>query len=173
MKNYRFKNLLILSWTLCAFLIFFSSMKSQLILSENVKNITNIIFPQGWGFFTKNPQDFALNIYRIKNRKLEILNVNNQSLKNSFGFSRSARLIGYELSTIVSDIPNKVWVKNKTGDIYDNINDKTILINNRPYFNHIKKGDYLIKLYKPIPFAWANDNQEKFNPFSVVKIKIQ
>ena len=34
------------------------------------------------------------------------------------------------------------------------------------------KLKYLLKLYKPIPFAWANKNQEKYAPFSVAKIKI-
>lgn len=173
MKNRQIKYFLTFGWVLCAAIIFFSSLKSQLVLSEELKLATNTIFPQGWGFFTKNPQDFAINIYKIENKKLILIDIKNQSFKNRLGFSRSARIIGYEMSTVVSDIQNKDWVRNTDGNIYSNIDDKIVDVENREYFNHLKKGEYLVKLYKPIPYAWSNDNQEKFNPFSVVKIKIK
>jgi hypothetical protein len=28
-------------------------------------------------------------------------------------------------------------------------------------------------MYKPIPYAWANKNQEDNNPYSLVKVKIE
>lgn len=173
MKNFKFKSILIFGWIIFGLLVFFSTMKSQLILNDDLKEFTNKIFPQGWGFFTKNPQDFALNIYKINKGKLELIDISNQSIRNNFGFSRRARMIGYEMSTVVEDIKVSDWIKNTDGNIYSNLNDKTININNKNYFSHLTKGEYLIKLYKPIPYAWSKMNQEKYNPFSVAKINIK
>jgi antimicrobial peptide system SdpA family protein len=173
MKNFKIKFILIFGWSLFGFSILFSTMKTQLVLSNNLKEFTSKLFPQGWGFFTKNPRDFVLNCYKIKNGKLELIDISNQSLKNHLGFSRSARIIGYEMSIIAGDIKNTDWKQNSDGNIYNNINDTTITINNKYLFKHLTKGDYLIKLNKPVPYAWSKYNQEKFNPFSIAKISIK
>ncbi|PWB25858.1 SdpA family antimicrobial peptide system protein [Flavobacterium sp. HTF] len=167
-----FKLTLICGWILFGVSVFFSSLKSQLILNENLKEFTNKVLPQGWGFFTKNPRDFVLRIYKIRNGKLEEMDISNQSLKNRLGFSRSARIIGYEMSIIAEKVKNNDWKQNSTGNIYDNINDKMIVINTDFSFKHVTKGNYLLKLYRPIPYMWAKFNQENFNRFLVVKVCI-
>ena len=151
---------------------FFASQKSQLIINDNFKKNISLIFPQGWGFFTKNPRDLVLEIYIIKNKKLYYIDVSNLSLKNKFGFSRSSRVIGYELSTIASKIQKNEWKESTNKDINNHINDKAIILQNNATFNYLKKGEYLIKAFKPIPYAWSKSKQEKFNPISVVKIKM-
>ena len=173
MKNFKIKFILVFGWTIFGLSVFFSTLESQLILNNNLKEFTSKFFPQGWGFFTKNPRDFVLNIYKIKNGKLEPIDISNQSLKNHLGFSRSARIIGYEMSIIAGDIKNTDWKQNIDGNIYSNINDITITINNKYPFKHLTKGCYLMKLNKPIPYAWSKSNQEKFNPFSIAKISIK
>jgi antimicrobial peptide system SdpA family protein len=172
MGTNNYKNVLTFIWTLLAILIFFSSLKSQIVLNEDIKNTITIIFPEGWGFFTKNPRDLAMEIYKIENGKLKLLDGTNGSSTNLYGLSRSARLIGYETSTAVSEIDSKQWTNCKTRNIKDNINIKTYVIKKRNYFNHLKAGVYLVKAFKPIPFAWSKSNQQKFNPFSVIKIQI-
>lgn len=173
MKNLITKLVIIFGWVLCTTLILFSTMKSQLILAENHKEFINKIFPQGWGFFTKDPQDFELNIYKIRNGKLEKIKTLNQSLENKFGFSRSSRMIGYEMSTIAQEIKSTEWIQNTDNNIYSSLKNSTIVINNKVKFRYFSRGSYLIQLYKPVPYAWAKQNQEKYNPFSVAKIQIQ
>lgn len=173
MKNLKIKLILIFGWTLCAILILFSSMKSQLILTENHKEFINKIFPQGWGFFTKEPQSFELAIYKINSGKLEKIQTLNQSFENRLGFSRSSRMIGYEMSEIASKIKTSDWINNTDGNIHSSLKNKTIVIKSDYKFIHFHKGTYLMKLYKPIPYAWSKQNQEKYNPFATAKIQIK
>ena len=173
MKELEFKLIIIFGWTLFGLTVFFSSLKSQLILNENVKTITNNLFPQGWAFFTKNPRDLVLRIYKIEKGKLLEIDISNQSLKNKMGFSRSARIIGYEMSKVAETVKITDWKQNSTSNIYDHLNDKTIIVNSQFPFKHLTKGEYLLKLYRPVPYAWAKFNQEKFNAFSIAKINIK
>lgn len=173
MKNLNIKFILTFCWIIFGSTVLFSTLKSQLILNDSSKEFISKVFPQGWGFFTKDPQDFELSIYRIKNNKLEPIKMSNQSLKNYFGFSRSARIIGYEMSTVVKELTTNNWIKNANGNIYSHLNDSTINIKSTHLFKYLTTGEYLIKLYKPIPYAWAQQNQENYNPFSIAKIKIK
>ncbi|KOP37674.1 SdpA family antimicrobial peptide system protein [Flavobacterium sp. WLB] len=173
MKYILFKTMLILGWSLFGVFTFFSSLKSQLIINENVKEVSNKISPQGWGFFTKNPRDPILSIYKIKNGELLEIDISNQSLKNSCGFSRSARMIGYEMSKVAEKIRIKDWKQNLNGNMSDHLNDSVISIDSKHQFRHLTKGEYLLKLYSPIPYAWAKFDQEKYNRFSVVKVNIK
>ena len=172
MRNNIFKKAIFLCWLFCAFSIFIASLKSQLLINEKLKRNINIIFPEGWGFFTKNPRDLALEIYRIEKGKAYLIDASNQSLDNFIGLSRSSRIIGYETSTLVSNILKNEWKVSTTKNIHDHINDETIIVKDKSNLNHLKKGNYLVKVFKPIPYAWSKSNQEKYNPFSVVKIKI-
>lgn len=172
MKEKIIKKVLLLAWSFGAVCVFFSAFETQLFVGDSAKKTFNIIFPEGWGFFTKNPRDLGLEVYKIEGKQLEPVDASTQSYKTFFGLSRSGRLVGYEASTVASEVPKKIWKESPTRNIYQHINDSAIVFNNKSYFNHLKKGEYLLKLFKPIPFAWANNNQEKNNPFSIVKIKI-
>ena len=173
MKGLRFNLILIFGWISFGICVLFSSLKSQLILSENIKELVNQIFPQGWGFFTKNPRDLLLRIYKIENSKLTEIDISNQSFKNRFGCSRTSRMIGYEISKLAESVKMTDWKQNLTGNIVDNINDKSIEVKSKYLFRHFTKGEYLLKLYKPIPYAWARFNQEKYNHFSVAKVNLK
>ena len=173
MKNLILKFLIILCWMLCATIILFASLKSQLVLAENQKEIVGKIFPQGWGFFTKDPQSFALNIYSCKNNKFTKVNILNQSLKNNFGFSRASRMVGYELSMVAQKIKTNEWVSDQSKNIYNSIKNRTIIIHSDYNYSYLSKGIYVLELYKPIPYAWADQNQAKNNPISTAKILIK
>ena len=64
-----------------AVLVFFSSFETQLVVNDNLKRKLNIIFPEGWGFFTKNPRDLGLEVYKIENNKLIKQSTRNNCLK--------------------------------------------------------------------------------------------
>lgn len=155
-----------------AFFILISALKSQLLLNEKTKETLVKIFPEGWGFFTKNPKDPEYKIYIIVKNKLQLLSLTNQSIENKFGFSRKSRMIGYEISTLLSDVQENEWIKDTTKNINTHLNDKIIKIKNKYKFKHLNTGTYIIKRCRPVPYAWAKQNQEINNPFTVVKIKI-
>lgn len=173
MKIKIIKILIFSLWSFFGFLVFFSSFESQLILNDKLKTFFNSITPEGWGFFTKNPRDFVLEVYEIKNDKIYQIDIKNNSPNYYFGMSREARLIGYEISTILEEISKKKWVDSKTKNIYKHISDITIEVKNKRYLNHFKQNKiYLIKIFKPIPYSWSKKNQERFNPFYIIKFKL-
>lgn len=167
------KFFIFLVWLFLGFMVFFSAFEDQLILNDKIKRNLNILTPEGWGFFTKNPRDFVLEVYRIDGAKISQIDIKNNSPKYYFGLSREARLIGYEVSTILEEINKKKWVESKTKNIYDHIEDEIIFIKNKNYLNHFKqKNIYMIKVFKPIPYAWSKNNQERFNPFYIIKFEL-
>ena len=65
MRKLLIKRFLILCWGMFAFFILISALKSQLLLNEKTKETLVKIFPEGWGFFTKNPKDPEYKIYIV------------------------------------------------------------------------------------------------------------
>ena len=129
------------------------------------------------GIFTKSPQSLHANCYKFDNEKdLVLLTVPNSSPNNLMGLSREARYYGFELSQILNLIPVKLWNSGK-GDFKLLQLDKIepFVINNEKLelYAYSYDTEYLIILNEPIPFAWAGLNQENFQPFKFLKIKIK
>ncbi|MCZ9292782.1 SdpA family antimicrobial peptide system protein [Corynebacterium lehmanniae] len=79
----------------------FSPVRSSLSFIEKEK-LTAIV-PQGWGFFTKNPQEERLNFYkRTPQGEWVADDTANASSTNLFGASRKSRLRGLELSKLLA-----------------------------------------------------------------------
>ncbi|MDC8101450.1 SdpA family antimicrobial peptide system protein [Chryseobacterium rhizosphaerae] len=174
MKDYFsiYKKIILGFWIFIIAIIFFSSLKSQVVLGEKLKMQINTLFPEGWSFFTRDPQEPLLEAYKIENNKLLDIPLSNSSKENLFGFSRKSRVQGFEASIIISDVPSKLWIED-TGNNYEkHISDRAFSIRLKKSNNYFKKGLYLFVLKKPIPWAWANKNQEKFTPYSSIKVNL-
>ena len=148
-------------------------MKEQVVVSRKIKKYVGTFFPEGWGFFTKNPRDLQFEVYKIENKKVSRIDMSNHSAFNYFGLSRKARVIGYESSVIANEIDKKKWKKNEVKDISGFINDSSAVISQKKEFKFLIPGEYIFKMYEPIPYAWAKKNQEKNNPYSFVKVTIK
>ena len=172
MKHKTLDKSILLSWTLLALLVFFSSFKEQVFLNESIQKQLSVIFPEGWGFFTKSPRDLIMQVYKIENDTVNSISMSTHSKEAILGLSRKPRVIGYEASIIANEIPKSFWKDNTTNNLTHYINDSTLIIK-KNNFKYFKKGDYLFKLYKKVPYAWAKKNQEEFNPFKIARIKIQ
>lgn len=172
-RNIIIKSSFILSWGICALIVFFSSFENQVFVPKAMQSNFRKIFPEGWGFFTKSPRSLIMEVYTIDQKKLTLMDMSTNSLENFLGFSRTSRIKSYEASVIASQVSKKNWIKSKTLNIRDHLCDSIIQVNLEKDLKYFNPGVYMFKLYKPIPFAWANHNQEKFNPFSVIKIQIQ
>lgn len=160
-------------WILVSFAVFFSSIEEQLIIDDNFRRQINLIFPEGWGFFTKSPRDFHLEVYKLEYNELKLVTIKNQSTNNLIGFSRKIRVVSYEASILASQIEEVDWVdkleKDFTKDI-DKLRPVEIKVNQN--FKYMNKGTYIFKLFKITPFAWAKNNQELNNPVKISKVKI-
>lgn len=100
--------------TVCALFIAYISMPHHLTNHRDKtyieKNIPTI-FPQGWGFFTRNPREDSLTLYVKYNDKenwLKDPRGHATELKNGFGWDRSARAAEYD-NTLVVQAAEENW----------------------------------------------------------------
>lgn len=160
-------------WVTIIFIIFSASIDNTTLYSKNFKMNINLVFPEGWSFFTKSPREEVLKVYKIKNNN-EIVEIgfNNQSYFNYFGFSRKSRVITYESSIMASQVKRSLWEKHY-GENIEYFNKDTIVnLKLNKEFKYLTEGDYIFKLSKPIPFVWRKDNQNQYKPYETVRVTI-
>ncbi len=161
-------------WGVLTFLVFFSSLKEQVIISKKLQQNISMLFPEGWGFFTKSPREQLLYVFNVenKNEKKPIM-INNFSCESYFGLSRKARYIGFEGSDIVKNIPPDKWMKQE----YQNFNrlrpKNVFVLKKNKNYRYFKNGLYLFMLKSITPYAWAKENQDKFTPITFAYIMIE
>lgn len=160
-------------WIAIVGLAIVSSFNSSVAVGDSLEKNFRYLFPQGWGFFTKSPLEPQVELYRVDNTNtLTMVDYNNSSLKNAFGFSRMARIKGYELAIMVEKVAKGKYIEGKRKDISKALELEAVTINPCDEIRFTEKGIYILKVYKPIPWAWATNNQEDNVPCSFVKIKI-
>jgi len=172
MKSLIIRRALAGLWIVLGILVFWGSLKEQVLLDHNLRYKVMLFFPQGWSFFTKSPRDEAMAIYRIEDEEIVALPVSNHE-NIGFGFGRTTRIIGYEASMVASKIHPSRWSTHTNQPIEDFIDLPVIELEKEEGFNHLVEGEYIFKLYKTIPFAWAGRQQEANNPFRISRVRIQ
>jgi len=129
------------------------------------------LFPQGWGFFTRNPLECQLLI--MKTNDVNHLNVlePNSSLSSLFGISRINRVRNIEVALILKKIKTKHWKYSKGGewDFDDKIKCDTVENNFSPKTVH---GHYYFLWQKRIPWAWAKYSK-LIMPYKYVKVYVK
>jgi sporulation delaying protein A len=65
--------------------------------------------PEGWGFFTRDPREGALRPYREAASR-EWKPVESGMERRFLGFGRRARAEGFELNTLLKQVPTESWV---------------------------------------------------------------
>lgn len=81
--------------------------------------------------------------------------------------------MGYELSKIIPGIPKEVW-ENRTGRTsYEVVPDSAFVVEVEENLKEYIVGQgYLLRQYKPVPYAWAGKGREDNRPYLVARIKI-
>lgn len=168
------KYLLVFSWLTFFYIIAMANNDNSTVFSFGLRKNINLLFPQGWGFFTKDPKEIMVDAYIVENGKLRLITELNTSKNNFFGLSRSNRFVGFELSLLLGHIPREAW-KNEVGEFEFCLSDSIFEVNslNVELKNFALGKSFFIHQYKPIPFQWASLNQEKFRPSLTAFIKIE
>lgn len=167
------KRFVFFSWVLITTIVLIASSSEQIVIEKKFKRQINYIFPEGWGFFTKNPRDLVMSVFSIRDKELNRIEMSNHSLTNNLGLSRKTRIIGFEASIIAKDIPKEFWKEDISINVKNRLNDSVLIVKKKPHFNHITEGEYIFKLYRQIPYAWADKNQEKYNPAQFARVRVE
>lgn len=143
------------------FTILLSSIPSTPIaVKKAIKDFAQNLFPEGWAFFTINPQKERYYFYKINNDSLELLNLRSSDFRNFFGLSRRIRLVGIESAIIIQQVEEKnKWISCNSF-INECMQTDTIptysVINNSRMQNIA--GEYIIVKAKPKPWEWNSLN---------------
>jgi len=135
------------------------------------KTVFHSLSVQGWGFFTRNPREEVVDIFKIEEGRLERMTVVNSSASNYFGMSRKSRKIGMEVSIILGKLKKKEaeWrrvIKNEPMSHSD-----LIVPLESSNLHYLSKGEYLLTKRFTTPWAWYN-KKSNFIPYEAVRVSI-
>jgi antimicrobial peptide system SdpA family protein len=131
------------------------------------------IFPQGWAFFTKDPKEPVLKIFRQENGRLVHLN-NTASLNlgDALGLKRNKRKMSAELAQTLSKVAATKWTKYEAGNIEEVAVKLPIADTIESKFNHkLLQGEYIFYQSERVPWAWAQSYPKI--PFQCIKIFVK
>ena len=155
--------------------IFFSLISSIEFnpMSINYENsrVIYTIMPQGWGFFTRDPREPQTLIYARRGNRFELVNKSNAEPEYLFGISRTSRRKNVEFGQIFSQIADSLWIKCPSKRMIECEPPKAVHFKSF-YTNPICRGEYLLVMKQPVPWAWSKSNDGIEMPFKVCKIHV-
>jgi antimicrobial peptide system SdpA family protein len=132
-----------------------------------------LFLPEGWKFFTRDPQDEAITYFeRAGNGWVVPANTPNGRMANYFGASRDGRGQSVELGRVISSVPKSAWHecdalptacldRLETGFHLTNTNRRPLVC-----------GTIGVALQKPIPWAWSAYDPPVVMPSHVIRLEI-
>lgn len=148
----------------------YTSLKIKSEINKNLLTLT----PQGWGFFTRNPREENIILYKLDNGE-NIKQVTNKNFtpSNYFGLSRRQRYEAIQISMLLSDIKEEKFLRCDQANFQD-CNLCKVKINrdgliHTGYFT----GTYFIKKEKTIPWAWSKSKENLINPYKIIELEFE
>lgn len=118
--------------------------------STTIKDNIFATLPQGWGFFSKDPCEEKIYLYKIVGKDTTLISVPNGAAINLLGASRELRKVNYEMSKIAELFQNIPWYKTKDG--------KSIKVQHYNVLSSLLTGNYMLVKEETLPFSWAETN---------------
>ena len=127
-------------------------------------------FPQGWGFYSKDPRDLTFEIIDLKDGE-EAVQWPNNRIENGFGLSRKGRSQGIEAGRLIANINDDDWKKIENNPVDELRKMKSITVKNDSP-NPTIKGDIGFIYQEPIPWNWAK-NKSLIMPSKIVRLTVK
>jgi len=147
---------------------------NPLSLSYNEKNPVFVLAPQGWGFFTRNPREEEILLYKRVKNKWVTWNKSFGDPAFFFGASRLERKIISEKFQIANQIKDTTtWIN---GDL---TNSLSYVFNKLPTLkisalskDPILSGDFILVKRENVPWAWSKKYNSITMPYKCVHVFI-
>lgn len=152
MNNRKIYYLLILLIIFSFSFTLFSNSIPYNLVTGNLKKIKLIstVSPQGWGFFTKSPREENIYIYSLNDNLVKNEMPTNSHYSNYFGISKKSRMVGYEVSMILTQLKHEKW--SSFNGVF--VNDKKGIIVDNSNLHFLKNGKYALVKEKITPYLW-------------------
>lgn len=134
----------------------------------------NVFMPQGWKFFTRNPREDDIKIFR-KNNEGNWVSATfgaNSSPVNLFGIKRTARSQGIEIGLLMASIKKDEWVecKGRTDVCMEQAATNKTIVNESPLPTIC--GEVAFVMQPPVPWAWSRAKREVVMPSKLIKVGV-
>lgn len=141
--------------------------------SSNLNDLLVKIFPQGWAFFTKNPQEESFDYYIYEKGLIKKFDLIKNRFDDYLGFKREKREFISKLVSTVSGIDKNKWIKiNQNKILITNISsDDNIFVIKNDILNSICNKKIIFIKKKPIPWTWRNLKNSSLVKYIVVSYK--
>jgi antimicrobial peptide system SdpA family protein len=164
MKNYKSITIAIASLFTFFILLSFNSDNTFNIDTQTLGQIS----PQGYAFFTKNPKEPQVYIYKVdKSNKLKNICPNSSSAEMYFGLSRKNTRLSYDFTEILSNL--RKWESIEKVEKFYLTKLDTFKISRKDMLKH--NGKYLIIKEERIPWAWSKSLSKSKKYFKYITIE--
>lgn len=144
------------------------------ITNEVNSRVFNFI-PQGWAFFTRDPREAQITIYKIENDStFKPYPQRHSSFINLFGMKRTSSKVLTELQMLKQKTPDSLYFDVKWNyqiNKFEKFTAKSYEYKN-DIFDPILLGDFIVVYQRPVPWAWSKSIKKIKMPSKVIKLKI-
>jgi antimicrobial peptide system SdpA family protein len=131
------------------------------------------IGPEGWGFFTRDPQEKRLLLYSVSRSTGKLVEASPATVRTWYQVmagSRASRIRGMEIAKLQTLIEAESWQPCRR-DAAQCLNAQPVRVVNPM---HVKTvcGEHVLQVQAPTPWAWAGSASKIHMPSRVVRIDV-
>lgn len=159
-------------WFILIFFTIIAAIPTSAIpLDLEKRTFIRTVYPQGWGFYSKDPRGDMFNVYDLS-RKEQAVNWPNNKISNGFGLYRYGRAQGTEMGLLTAQIKENDWSK-CTKSPMDCLSESEKIVSIK---NTTPKptlcGELGIASAQPIPWAWADYADDINSNSKIVRVNV-
>lgn len=166
------------STLLIVFLLFFYSIHTSLPHNALTLPLVDKLqmeawFPQGWGFYSKDPREESIHVFDYQTEDPST-NWPHNSIENFYGLKRIGRAQGIEAGLVKSKVPEDDWIACEEEPFTcatEHDGGEPITINNESPFPTIC-GEHLIVMQEPVPWAWSKYKETAIMPSQIARVNV-
>lgn len=132
------------------------------------------IIPQGWGFFTRNPREPIVLVYRKSDGEWQPAWLGPQGrARYLFGFNRRPRAQGVELGLLFEDIPRDGWrsCRGSPAECLAEVQPLGAIENTSPRGSLCGLIGFVRR--EPVPWAWSRSSRPIVMPAEVLAMEVR
>lgn len=141
---------------------------------SKLRNQVVYLMPQGWAFFTRDPQEATDSVYEHGSaewRKVAEFRARSRSIGELF---QRARIIHVELAHVLTQVRSNEWTQCVDGvaSCTARGSHSHVVVENRSSFRNLC-GSYLVERQPPVPWAWSSSRLELYMPSRIVQLDVR
>lgn len=134
------------------------------------------VLPQGWAFFTRDPQEPQTHVYVHGGDDWEAIpHPAPNAVRSLFGINRSARFYDHEVGMVMAAVPLDEWVDCGSGDHVQCLRSLTPvpdLVVDNSFDPPQLCGTLGLVQQEPIPWAWREDAESVQMPLAAAVVEV-